>query len=298
MSDDSPPNDWPGYYRGYTLRANPDREVWWQVYNGTERLHLDPVPEQAVERLTALKSLGGRMHVTEEGDVLTRVEQDDGSYREVWLDQIDLDGQLRPAEAPEETIPVRPSGLSPGDLWPSVYDGARFSFVERDRVWWKNPDTHRRHYIEDPLPEDVALELKRYKSKGGSFRVTPWKDVLTLIPFHPRPDVVEEQFQDLSPVIRNIIKLRKERGVEMLPIYLGNVEGYTFEIQEAQNLSDPLSEEEAEELESWARNLGRTNPTSADNHRSEDSDTADPDPDDEVAFDDDPEDWDDDTDSE
>ena len=292
------PNDWPGYYRGYRLRANAEGDVWWQVYQGTERLYLEPTPEEIVDRLTNLKTIGGRFHITEEQDVLTRVEDDDGNYREVWLGQYDLDGELVPAENPEERIPVRPDGLSPGDLWPSVYDGARFSYLEQDRVWWKNPSNHRRHYIEDPLPKDLLLEFRRYKPQGGSFRVTPWKDVITLIPFHPRPTTIDDQFADLPEVVRNIIKIRKERGVEMLPVYLGSIDDFKFNIQEPENLSDPLSSEEEAELESWAKDLGRTSRTDEEDHSAAEEDHSEEhisrDPDKEVEFDDDPQNWDDD----
>lgn len=284
MSD--PPNTWPGYYRGYRLRANADGGVWWQVYDGTERLYLDPTPDEIVERLVGLKSLGGRMHVTENQDVLTRVETDSGDYREVWLGEYPLDGEYRPAENPDVSIPVRPENLDPGDLWPSVYDGARFSFVERDRVWWQNPETHRRHYIDTPLPREISLELNRYKSKGGSFRITPWRDLITLIPFHPRPDKVDSQFSKLPEVVRNIIKLRKERGVEMLPIYIGSLDDFEFEIQDSKSLSEPLSEEEANELGSWAENLGRTHDVNPENHQDPTDETSEP------TFDDDPEEWD------
>lgn len=291
------PNDWPGYYRGYRLRANAEGDVWWQVYQGTERLYLDPTPDEIVDRLTTLKTIGGRFHVTEEQDVLTRVEDDDGEYREVWLGQHDLDGELVPAKNPDEWIPVQPDDLSPGDLWPSVYDGARFSCLERDRVWWKNPDSHRRHYLDEPLPKEIALEFRRFKPQGGSFRVTPWKDIITLVPFHPRPKTVDEQFSDLPEVVRSIIKVRKERGVEMLPIYLGSVEDYSFEICEPENLSDPLSSEEEAELEDWAKSLGRTSSTDQQDHTVDDDDTseepADRDPDEDVEFDDDPRDWED-----
>lgn len=294
---DEAPNDWPGYYRGFRLRANPDGEIWWQVYQGTERLYLDPVPGEIIDRLTSLKTVGGRFHITEERDVLTRVEDDDGGYREVWLGQYALDGELIPAENPDESLPIRPPDLSSGDLWPSVYDGARFSYLERDRVWWKNSDTHRRHYVKDPLPRDIARQFRRFKPQGGSFRVTPWKDIITLVPFHPRPKTIDKQFGDLPEVVRNIIKIRKERGVEMLPVYLGSLDDYNFEIQEAENLSEPLSSEEEAELESWAKSLGRTSRTEDDDHKAggkrSPEDRVKSDPDEEVGFDDDPLDWED-----
>jgi len=287
-SPDTPPNEWEKPYRGYRLQVNSNRDVWWQVYNGTERLYLDPIPGEIVERVIGLKNLGGRFHITEEGDVLTRVENDDGGYRDVWVGEYDLKGRFIAAEDTSAEIPVRPKGLDPGDLWPSVYEGARFSFRSRDHVWWLNPETHRRRYLEEPLPNEIALQLNRYKSQGGSFRVTPWGDIITLIPFHPKPKTVEEQFGDLPSVVRNIIKLRKERGVERLPIYIGTMNDYTFEIGERRALSDPLSEEEQAELEDWAHNLGQTSPTAAEQHHPDSSGDH---PDEETEFDDDPEVW-------
>lgn len=283
-SSETPANEWNRPYRGYRLSINADREVWWQVYNGTERLYLDSFSTEIIDRVIGLKNTGGRIHITEEGDVLTRVEQGREEYQDVWVGECELRGELVPEANRSASVPVRPDNLSPGDLWPSIYEGARFSFREQDEVWWANPETKRRHYLEQPLPREIALEFNRYKSQGGSFRVTPWGDVITLIPFHPKPKTVEEQFSSLPDVVRNIIRLRKERGVEMLPIYIGNVGEYTFEIGEPQNLSDPLSEEEEEQLESWARNLGRTSSTTLDEHQTEN-------PDEDTEFDDDPQLW-------
>lgn len=279
----TPPNEWERPYRGYRLSVDPERNVWWQVYNGTERLHIDPVPEDIIDRILGLKNNGGRFHITETGEAITRVEQDNG-YREVWLGEFVPEGKFIPERDESASVPVRPEGLTPGDLWPSVYEGARFSFRERDKVWWQNPDTKQRHYLKDPLPMDLARQFNLFKSQGGSFRVTPWGDVITLIPFHPRPETVEEQFSELPDVVRNIIKLRKAEGVEMLPIYLGEVGQYTFDIGEPQSLSDPLSEEEEAELEAWAKNLGRTSKTTAETHRADDTTN-------QSEYDDDPDLW-------
>lgn len=282
-ADDTPPNEWERPYRGYRLSVDSEKNVWWQVYNGTERLFLNPIPETIIERLLAVKNTGGRFHVTETGEAITRVEQDD-DYREVWLGEFVPGGEFVPERDESASVPVRPNGLSPGDLWPSVYEGARFSFRERDRVWWQNPDTKQRHYLEDPLPMSLARQLNRLKSQGGSFRVTPWGDVITLVPFHPKPETVEEQFGELPAVVRNIIKLRKQEGLEMLPVYLGSIKEYSFNIGDAQSLSDPLSKEEEAELEAWARNLGRTSKTTTEAHR---ADTAD----EQSEYDDDPAVW-------
>lgn len=301
-------DEWPEHYRGYRLQVSPNGDVWWQLYNGTDRLHLDPTPSDLAEDLLDIKHLGGRVRVTESNDVLTLVERSTDEYETVWIGELELEGELVPEDAPEFGIEVNPDGLSPGDLWPSVYDGSRYAYSGGDRVWWRNPETHMRHPVETDISADVFQSLKRYKPDGGSFRITPWGDVITVIPFHPTPVKVEDQFNDLPRVVRNTIKLRKERGVERLPIYVGTIDGTPFEVKEPDSLTDELSEEEEKNLESWARNLGSTGSRSTSDHtksttdeestaRSDSTDESDSDSggessdDDTIVFDDDPIEW-------
>ena len=261
-------DEWPSHYRGYRLHVNPEGNVWWQLYSGTERLFLDEEFDDLVEDLLELKRIGGRIRITEAGDVITKVEQedsDDRDYETVYVGQVDLQSTLVPEEKPEYGIEISPDGLSEGDLWPSVYDGSRYSFAG-DRIWWQNPKTHRRHSLEGSLSKPVMQALRRFKPDGGSFRITPQGDVITLIPYHPTPDLVEEQFGDLPVVVRNIIKIRKEKGVEMLPIYVGEYDGGPIKVGDATMLSDSLSDSEQDELESWAKGLGRRTTTSKSNH--------------------------------
>ncbi|MFC7216030.1 hypothetical protein ACFQO4_18330 [Saliphagus sp. GCM10025334] len=260
-------DEWPEHYRGFQLQISPNGSVWWQLYNGTDRLQLSPEPTDIVDRLLEQKRLGGRIHITENGDVLTRLEDaDSGEYKNIYIGEFDLDGELVPEDAPEYSIPIRPTDLEEGDLWPSVYDGARYSFVG-NRAWWQNGATNRRHRVEGGLPQRILQPIKQYKPEGGSFRITPWGDVITLVPSHPAPGTVREQFSDIPRVVQNIIKLRKERGVEMLPIYVGNIGDYTIEVNEPRSLTDELSAEERESLSSWASGLGQTSSTSSKEHK-------------------------------
>lgn len=258
-------DDWPAHYRGFRLQISPDRSVWWQLYNGTDRLQLDPVPESLVDDFLNLKPTGGRIHVTETNQVLTRVDEGDRDFRDVYVGEMEVDGELIPPEHPEFSIDVQPDELGVGDLWPSVYDGSRYSFLDQ-RVWWKNGETKRRHTVDGEFAPDILQRLNRYKPKGGSFRITPWGDVITLVPMHPSPGQVREQFDSLPRVTQNIIKLRKERGVEMLPVYVGTLDDPSINVSEPRALTDQLSEEERESLSSWAGNLGRTSSTSAEAH--------------------------------
>jgi hypothetical protein len=268
-------DEWPEHYRGFTLQISPDRTVWWQLYNGTERLELSEFPSEVIDSLLEVKHLGGRVHITECGDVLTRVEEDSGdSYQNVYIGSVDLSGDLVPDEGEEYGIPIQPSGLSEGDLWPSVYDGSRYSFAG-DRVWWQSGSDHRRHKVEGEFAPSIIRKLKQYKPSGGSFRITPWGDVITLVPSHPAPGTVREQFGELPRVVQNIIKLRKNRDVEMLPVYIGTIEDRDISVKEPRSLTDSLSEEEQEDLASWATGLGTTSRTSNDSHTASTSEDTD-----------------------
>jgi len=229
---------------------------------------------------SSLKRLGGRVRVTEGNDVITRVERED-DYEDIYVGELSLSGELVPANDPEYSIEIQPSGLSTGDLWPSVYDGSRFSF-SGDRVWWQHPGTHDRHPVEIQLPRDVLATLQRIKPRGGSFRVTPWNDVVTLVEDPPNPETASEQLHDLPRVIKNIIVLRRERGVEMLPVYVGSLEETPLKIGETRSLTDKLTPEERAELDTWAGSVGPTTETDPDEHRIQNSE-------DEPA--DDPETW-------
>jgi hypothetical protein len=113
--------------------------------------------------------------------------------------------------------------------------------------------------------------------------VTPWNDVITLVEKPPNRKQARKQLHDLPRVIKNIIIMRRERDVEMLPVYVGSVETTPIEIREPRSLTDRLSPEEQSQLGSWAGSLGETSVTDPSEH-SVDTDVDD-------VPDDDPEDW-------
>ena len=258
---------WPNHYRGYRLHTNADGDVWWQVYQGTDRLFLHPTPDELIEQILSVKRLGGRVRITEGGDVLTRREEND-QYEDIWVGEVKLQGELVPKDADEYSVPIHPTNLSPGDLWPSIYDGARYSFSEGgERLWWNNPETGKRHPIDSPVSSDIIGNLRSFKPNGGSFRVLPRGDVITLVPTHPAPKQVRDQLRALPRVVKNIIKLRKERGVELLPIYVGRLEHLPLSVDDPVSLTDSLTDDERRELDSWAASLGNTSTTNTDAHR-------------------------------
>ncbi len=247
---------WDEYYRGYSLSVNAEGDVWWQAYNGTDRLRLDPVPESCVENLLEIKPQGGRVRVTESGTVITQSEIDgaDDTYEALYVGDIDFDGRLVPPDDPSESVSLSPSRLKPGDLWSSVYDGAKYSFAD-DQFWWRNAETKLRHTFTEPLPDDIVTELRQLRPKGGSFRITPSGDVLTQIPTERSPPDVREQFRALPRVVKRVLQLRKNRGdVDMIPVYVGSLdaEHRPIKVDEPTRLTDPLTDEEQESLEGWA----------------------------------------------
>jgi hypothetical protein len=274
-SQDEPTNpgdEWPNYYRGYSLSVNADGEVWWQAYNGTDRLKLDPTPGGIVEDLLQLKRQGGRVRITESGTVLTRseVEGDDDDYESLYIGEADVKGELVPPDDPSHAVPVAPTDLNPGELWSSVYDGAKYSFVG-DRFWWHNPQTKRRHPFAAPLPSDIVEELRQLRPNGGSFRITPLGDVLTQIPTNRSPSDVREQFRALPRPVKRVLQLRRNRGnVDMIPVYVGTLDtdSRPIAVTEPTRLTDPLTEEEKRSLEGWAAaDSQETMELSPDNHR-------------------------------
>ena len=266
-TEHKPGDEWDSHYRGYRLRANPDEEVWWQAYQGTDRLFLDPVPDSLVETLLNLKHLGGRIRVTEDNDVITRIEADDESYEVVWVGEVSLTGEFVPPEDPEFSIPVAPEGVEAGNLWPSVYDGAKYSFAPGvDRVWWANPGTSKRHPVRASLPAGIKNSLNQYKPRGGSFRVTPWNDVLTLVDLDKLPSGARVEFDNLPRVVKNLISLRKDRGgVQKIPIYVGEIDQTPLTVGSPPSLTDPVSSADLG-LDGWTDSLGTTKTTEPDDH--------------------------------
>jgi hypothetical protein len=273
---------WEEHYRGLTLHVDSDGDVWWQQYNGEQRLFISDPPATLVEAILDMKPQGGRIRVTEQNDVIAKVEQASGTgYDQVYIDQLTEPQTLQPDGEPEYAIELHPTDIDRGELWPSVYDGTRFSLSSTDRIWWHNPETKRRHQVSSGIPDEIAQAILAHKRQGGSFRVTPWGDVITLISAVPDPGAVKAQFAELPRVVQNIIQLRNDRGLEMLPVYVGSIGDNRVEIEEPRSLTDELDDSAWDDIEDWIDNLGPT-ASAADGIDETES---------ESAYDDDPEEW-------
>lgn len=257
-----PGDIWPEHYRGLKLHFNEDEEVWWRVYRGTGRLLVEGLSRDLIRTMLQYKGEGGSIRITEDKDILTKIpSEDDGdNIEETWLGKLDNSLELVPLDEKgnkldQHRFPLHPSGLNPGDLWPSIYDGAKYSFVGRDRIWWRSSEGIHYPVIQN-FPDDIMKELLYYKSEGGSFRITPKRKIITLVPAHPRPEKAAEQFDALPQNVKKIIKLRKERGLEMIPIYIGEI-NMEWDLGKPESIVAPLSEEESEQLKDWIKSFGK-----------------------------------------
>jgi hypothetical protein len=280
----SPGEPWPEHYRGLTLHMNADGDIWWRPYSGEQRLFLEEPPEQLVQALLEVKPTGAMFRVTEHNDVIAKQEDsEEGTYDPVFVGELEEPRRLFPDRNEEYAVDLRPDGLHEGDLWPSVYDGARYSLTGEDTIWWHNPDTKRRHPVTNGIPEKIARAITFHKNGGGSFRVTPWGDVITLIDRVPEPEDVVDQYRELPRPVQNIIQLRNDRGGDMLPIYIGNIGDSEIRLEEPRDLTDALGPNAQQEIENWIRGLGPTSSTSSEETTKDQPETS--------GFDDDPEEW-------
>ena len=108
---------WEEHYRGLTLHVDADGDVWWQQYNGEQRLFLSDPPATLVEAILDVKPQGGRLRVTEQNDVIAKVEQASGTgYDQVYIDQLTGPQTLQPDDEPEYGIDLQPTEVDNGEV--------------------------------------------------------------------------------------------------------------------------------------------------------------------------------------
>ena len=237
MSEIKPGNKWPYHFRGTTYHYNSSQDIWWRTYKDGMKLIVKSGHERIIKELLPLKTEGGSFRITETGDVIAKVFDGDD-----WIPKFicEMDEPFKF----EEKISTTPSDLKPGDLWPSFYDGARYSYL-LDKIWWHNPDGPRQ-YIEQKLPEEIIMQLHKYKPAGGSFRITENGYVITLIQKQPLPNNIKKQWESLSDIQQHIISVKVE-STDMLPIFIGRYhEGIT--LKEPTDWTKPLSSEQKEKM--------------------------------------------------
>lgn len=241
------------FYRGGVYHFNSDNQIWWrpikEAYQGGLKATVTSRHHKLLKLLRQLKPDGGSFRVTENNAVLTKIPnegiKDHGEeWEAVYVCELD-----RPFTFKEDIDPA-PSHLEPGDIWPSFYDGAKYSAV-RDgrgtRMWFRN--NHYRNYVEhDPalggvMPVAIEKEFAYYKGQGGSLRVTENGYVITLISPQPLSDDLRRQWEKLSVTQQRLVELKVE-GTRMLPIYLGQWVNPAVKLKPRKDYSIKLSKED------------------------------------------------------
>ncbi len=247
-----PGDPWPEHYRGTRYHYDSEGHMWWLTPKVGSRVYVKKGQSDVVKELLRLRPEGGSFRITETGHVIMRDLNSDPPGKPIYV--TDYGGSLE-----FEHVDNSAAGLVPKDIWPSFYDGAKYSFMG-DRIWWNNPETGTKQLAREHLPDPVMRVLSALKPEGGSFRVTENGRVLTLIPPQPMPVQLQAQYNKLSNAQKNLIAV-KVVSTSMLPVYVGDYfEG--FSLFPVRNLTDPLPVDIEREILDFLNSYG---PSSSDN---------------------------------
>lgn len=227
-----------GYYRGSKYHCNAKREVWWSLPHGLGVIKASSGHEAIADLLLAIRPEGGSFRITEDGSVITK---DPATYKPIYVCEYDL-----PLEF--EHVDVLGTGVEPLDLWPSFYDGSRYSFKKK-QTWWRDPDSLSWRRTRQALPQQLRDQFFKVKTDGGSIRITENGKVLVLITPQPLPRHIERQYKALNNVQKQLIAV-KTKSTELLPIYLGEFHG-SLTLEPPFDLNDPIPPAEEAELLSF-----------------------------------------------
>jgi hypothetical protein len=240
---------WNEHYRGTKYHVSADRRVWWEVPETKEKVFATSGFENLLDDLLHLRPTGGSFRAAENAAYVTK-NQEDPEHPDDWtpLYVQDVDVPLL-----FEDLDPLATGLEPGDLWTSFFDGAKYSFLG-DKVWWMDPETGMRRRVNEKLPPKVHANLKFFKAEGGSFRITEWAKVIALIPRQPLPPRVEQQYAKLSTRQKNLIAV-KTKTTDLLPIYIGEFEG-GFTLRPTRKLGEPMSAGDRKDFATFMKGYG------------------------------------------
>lgn len=237
---------WDEHYRGTHYHFNREGEVWWRVPATEARVLAVDGQSPLVQQLIRVKPEGGSFRITETGAVITKDNEDADDWKAIYV--CEFVDPLR-----FEDLDIQGESLSPLDLWPAFYDGARYTFA-RGRLWWRNPVERLRQRVDEGLPDAIQKRLEQVKPLGGSIRITEHGKVLTLIQPQPLPTHVRSQYNALTNTQKRLIQVKVE-GTDMIPIFLGDYLG-GITLHPPERLTDPLSDAQEAEMMSFLKRYG------------------------------------------
>ena len=239
---------WEEHYRGTKYHCTPDRAFWWQLPDrqnmATVRVEAKSGFGDLADAFLSIRPEGGSLRITETRAVLTRMPT---TWEAIYVGQYNVPLVF-------DSVDVSGIGVQPLGLWPAFYDGARYSY-KNGRLWWKNPTDGVWQETRERLPSRIESRFRKVKPQGGSVRITENGKVLTLIRPQPLPTGMRDQYDALTNLQKRLIEV-KVRNVELLPVFLGEYsDGFT--LNEAINLSDPLTPQEEVELMGFLSQYGQ-----------------------------------------
>ena len=239
---------WDEHYRGTKYHCKPDGEFWWELPDrqnmATVRVPATGGFQDVATAYLSLRPEGGSLRITETGVVLTRMPTD--TWEAVYVADYDVPLEFA-------SVDVLGSGVPPLGLWPSFYDGARYSY-KGGRLWWKNSVDGVWQKTRETLPAEIEARFRKVKPDGGSIRVTENGKVLALIEPQPLPPGMKDQYEALTDLQKRLIEV-KMRNVALLPVFLGEYSG-GFTLHKAIDLSAPLTPGEEADLMAFLSQYG------------------------------------------
>ena len=138
------------FYRGTIYHFNAENKIWWrpnkEAAQGGLKATVTSTHSKILERLRKLKPEGGSFRVTENNIVLTKMNREEDQWEPVFVGVLDEPFEFK------EDINANPENLEPGDLWPSFYDGSKFSAVRttKTKIWFKTVNANQIRIILQP----------------------------------------------------------------------------------------------------------------------------------------------------
>ena len=257
--DTSSGDDYP-YYRGMRFQFHSGNRMYWrgpQPRAGKDdifiRVAVKSGHEDIVRKLLKIRPEGGSCRITEMGEVLVKIAEDNETTPEIPRYVCHLRKRL----VFENNIDNRPSGLEPGDIWKGIYDGTRFAFLPsatgNQNVWWSTvEDFSVRYAVETKIPREILFNLRVWKPTGGRFCITPDGYVLTLV----EPGLLNQsQIDDLfrlpheeNEYVRDLFFMKHGRTGDMVPVFIGTWDVDHLSFRPPRKWGESLSRNEKENL--------------------------------------------------
>lgn len=250
--DTSSGDDYP-YYRGLRLQFLPGNRMYWRSPREEGlQINVKKGHKEIARKLLKIRPEGGSCRITETGEVLVKIADNDDSVPVVPRYVC----QLRKPLVFDGDIDNRQTGLEPGSLWTGIYDGTRFAFLPtsdgEQKVWWSTvEDFSVRYAVQTKIPRELLRQLNMWKPLGGRFCVTPDGYVLTLIEAGLLRQSDKQRYKELYENERydplRLIDIKESR-TGLFPVFIGIWDIESMSFKPPRRWGSPLQADERERV--------------------------------------------------